>query len=151
MDQRVHIVFPQHFPDISFFFVTSDASSEYDTIRQTTWHNSSSPDVVFCRNRLPKTPEKSQHETVEVVFGRLGMRGRAGSCWCGCGRVAASVRVRPCLYGCVGDRVCRCVGVWVAGCFFFFCSCSFAFSRINHVCGTAALNTPLKVVEARVP
>ena len=34
-------------------------SSERDTIRQTTWHNSSSPDAVFCRNRPPKTPAET--------------------------------------------------------------------------------------------
>ena len=32
-----------------------DAFSEHDTIRQTTWNNSSSPGAVFCRNRPPKT------------------------------------------------------------------------------------------------
>ena len=36
-----------------------DASSERDTIRQTTWHNSSSPGAVFCRNRPPKTPAET--------------------------------------------------------------------------------------------
>ena len=37
-----------------------DASSEHDTIRQTTWHNSSSPpDAVLCRNRPPKTPAET--------------------------------------------------------------------------------------------
>ena len=71
----VHIVFPQHFADISFFLATRlycfafvslslqknvrDASSEHDTFRQTTWHNSSSPDAVFCRNRPPKTPAET--------------------------------------------------------------------------------------------
>ena len=32
---------------------------QHDTIRQTTWHNSSSPDAVFCRNRPPKTPAET--------------------------------------------------------------------------------------------
>ena len=36
-----------------------DASSEHDTFRQTTWHNSSSPDAVLCRNRPPKTPAET--------------------------------------------------------------------------------------------
>ena len=36
-----------------------DASSEHDTIRQTTWHNSSSPDAVFCCNRPAKTPAET--------------------------------------------------------------------------------------------
>ena len=36
-----------------------DASSQHDIFRQTTWHNSSSPDAVFCRNRPPKTPAET--------------------------------------------------------------------------------------------
>ena len=75
MGQNVHIVFSQHFPDISFSPKRDctalplyhcllkknvrDASSEHDTIRQTTWHNSSLPDAVFCRNRPPKTPTET--------------------------------------------------------------------------------------------
>ena len=75
MDQRVHIVFPQHFSDTPFFFLVTrlycfafvslslknvrHASSEHVTIKQTTWHNSSSPDAVFCRNRPPKTLAKT--------------------------------------------------------------------------------------------
>ena len=75
MDRRVHIVFPHHFSDISFSSQRDctalplyhcllqknvrDASSEHDTIRQTTWHNSSSPDAVLCRNRPSKTPAET--------------------------------------------------------------------------------------------
>ena len=44
-----------------------DASSEHDTIRQTTWHNSSSRDAVFCRNRPPKTPRRNDSETMCAV------------------------------------------------------------------------------------
>ena len=72
----VHIVFPQHFsdiplfprnetvllclcPNVSFKKNVRDASSEHDTTRQTTWHNSSSPDAAFCRNRPPKTPAET--------------------------------------------------------------------------------------------
>ena len=66
MDQRVHIVFPQHFSDISFILATrlycfgfvslspqtkcARCPSENDTVRQTTW---------FCRNRRPKTPAET--------------------------------------------------------------------------------------------
>ena len=32
---------------------------KHDTIRQTAWHNSSSPDAVFCRNRPAKTPAET--------------------------------------------------------------------------------------------
>ena len=70
-----HIVFPQHFSDIPFFSSQRDCTalpcpnvsskknardaSEHHTIRQTTWHNSSSLDAVFCRNRPPKTPAET--------------------------------------------------------------------------------------------
>ena len=32
---------------------------KHDTIRQTAWHISSSPDAVFCRNRPAKTPAET--------------------------------------------------------------------------------------------
>ena len=77
MDQRVHIVFPQH---LSFFFSQGDCTAlplchcllkimcampplKHYTIRQTTWHNSSSLDAVFCRNRSPKTPAETIPKT----------------------------------------------------------------------------------------
>ena len=76
MEQRVHIVFPsalfgyfgflRNETELLCLCITvhlkkhaRDASSEHDTIRQTTWHNSSSPDAVFCRNRPPKTPAET--------------------------------------------------------------------------------------------
>ena len=74
---------PQHLLDISFFLATRlycfafvslslqknvrDASSEHDTIRRTTWHNSSSPDAVFCRNTSAEDTRRNDSETMCAV------------------------------------------------------------------------------------